>query len=56
MDELELIKQTLEEHRGKGNEISAGDIEKKLLGISKDDTHAKGRRLIKNVRRNIISL
>lgn len=46
MDELEFIKQTLEEHRGKGNEISAGDIEE-LLGFSRDDTHAKGRRLIK---------
>lgn len=39
MDELEFIKQTLEEHRGKGNEISAGDIEE-LLGFSRDDTHA----------------
>lgn len=46
MDELEFIKQIIEDHRGKGNEISAGVIEE-MLGFPKDDTHAKGRRLIK---------
>lgn len=46
MDELEFIKQVLEQHRGKGNEISAGNIEE-MLNYPRDDTHAKGRKLIK---------
>lgn len=47
MNELEIVKQELEKHHGKGNEISAGVIEEKL-GYARDDTHAKGRRLIKS--------
>lgn len=46
MNELELVRQLLEQHRGKGNEISAGDIER-LLGYPRDDTHVKGRKLVK---------
>ena len=46
MDELEFIKQILEAHRGKGNEISTGYIEE-MLGFPRDDTHVRGRRLIK---------
>ncbi len=46
MDELEFVKRELEKHRGKGNAISAGDIEN-MLGYPRDDTHAKGRKLVK---------
>lgn len=45
-DELELIKNQLSMHRGKGNEISAGVIGD-LLQFEKDDTHAKARKRIK---------
>lgn len=45
MDKLEIVKQLLEEHQGKGNSISAGEIEQ-ILGYSTEDTHAKGRKLV----------
>ena len=45
MDELEKVKQLLEAHQGKGNTISAGEIEQRL-GYPTEDTHAKGRRLV----------
>lgn len=45
MDQLERVKQLLELHQGKGNAISAGEIEQKL-GYPTEDTHAKGRKLI----------
>lgn len=45
MDELEKVKQLLEAHQGKGNAISAGEIEQ-TLGYPTEDTHAKGRKLV----------
>lgn len=42
MDELEKVKRLLEVHQGKGNAISAGEIEQRL-GYPTEDTHAKGR-------------
>ena len=45
MDELEIVKQLLEAHKGKDNAISAGEIEQKL-GYPTEDTHAKGRKLV----------
>ena len=46
MDELEKVKKLLEKHQGKGNSISAGDIEQ-ILGYPTEDTHVKGRKLVK---------
>ena len=45
MDKLEKVKQLLEAHQGKGNAISAGEIEQ-MLGYPTEDTHAKGRKLV----------
>lgn len=45
MSELKKVKKLLEQHQGKGNAISAGEIEKRIIG-STEDTHAKGRKLV----------
>ena len=45
MYKLEMFKNILQEHYGKGNSISAGEIEQ-LLGYPTEDTHSKGRRLV----------
>ena len=46
MDELEFVKTQLESHVGKGNTISAGEIEK-MLGYPVEGSHVKGRDLVK---------
>lgn len=45
MDELETVKRLLEAHQGKGNAISAGEIEQRL-GYPTEGSHAKGRKLV----------
>lgn len=45
MDELEIIRQELKKHYGKGHEISAGEIEE-MLGYQTEGSHHKGRTLI----------
>ena len=45
MDELERVKCVLVMHQGKGNEMSAGEIEQ-FLGYPTEDTHDKGRKLV----------
>ena len=42
-----MVKQILEQHRGKENAISAGVIGE-YLGFAHDDTHVKARNLIKD--------
>jgi hypothetical protein len=42
---MQKIKKILEEHRGKGNQISAGEIGRQI-GIDEDATHVQTRGLI----------
>ncbi len=46
--QLDKIREILETHRGKGNQISAGDIGQQI-GIRKDTTHVKVNCLIRQV-------
>ena len=46
MNELEFVKKQLEEHRGKDNPISAGDIAE-MLGYPTEGSHVKGRDLVR---------
>ena len=49
MDKIEEIKNILMQHRGKSNAITSREIAYKV-GINEDDTHAKTRKIIRDVK------